>query len=94
MSEALGPIAGAWAVVGERLGDYVAVWRSAAERNATGAYAAKNFLEDLEQLWGMTIGDAARWGAAMVDAAGPLLAGFQDDAPPPEPGAATGAGEV
>lgn len=85
MSEAFGPLAGAWAVMGERMGDYVALWRSAVESNAAGDYAAENFLGDLEQIWGMTIGDAARIGAAVIDAAGPLLAGFQDDPKPPDP---------
>ena len=85
MSESFGPLAGAWAVMGERMGDYAAVWRSAVERNAEGTYAAENFLVDVEQIWGMTLGDAARFGAAVVDAAGPLLAGFRDDAKPPDP---------
>ena len=86
MSDSFGPMAGAWAVMGERMADYAAVWRSAVNRNADGTYAAEDFLVDLEQIWGMTLGDAARVGAAMVDAAGPLLAGFQDDAnPDPDP---------
>ena len=85
MSEAFGPLAGAWAVMGERMGDYVAVWRSAVDRNADEDYAAKNFLVDLERIWGMTLGDAARFAAAVIDASGPLLAGFQDDPKPPDP---------
>ncbi len=86
MSESFGPMAGAWAAVGERMADYAAVWRSAAERNADGTYAAEDLLVDVEQIWGMTLGDAARVGAAVVDAAGPLLASFQDARPPdPDP---------
>ena len=92
MSESFGPLADAWAVMGERMVDYAAVWRSAVERNADGTYAAENFLIDVEQIWGMTLGDAARFGAAVVDAAGPLLAGFQDAAKPPDPDTNTSSG--
>ena len=74
-------LAAVWASIGERTQDYVEVWRSAIERNADDDYAARDLLEDVEALWGMTIGDVARFSAAIVDAAGPLLAGFVDDGP-------------
>jgi hypothetical protein len=71
-------LAGLWGDVGDRVGDYVAVWRTAVQRNGDDDddYAAADLLADVETLWGMAIGDAARVGAALLDAAGPLLAGF------------------
>jgi hypothetical protein len=84
MTDAVSDLAATWAVIGERLGDYVHVWREAVERNGNEDYAADDFLVDLQTLWGMSVRDVARFGVAVVDAAGPLLAGFRDD-PPPAP---------
>ena len=84
-------LAAVWASIGERTGDYVDVWRRAIERNGKGKYAAAELLQDAETLWGMTIGDAARFGVAVVDAAAPLLAGFGDH-PRPKPPDPDGAG--
>jgi hypothetical protein len=77
-------LAAVWASIGERTGDYVAVWRRAIDRNGKGDYAAADLLQDTETLWGMTIGDAARFGVAVVDAVAPLVAGFGDH-PRPKP---------
>jgi len=83
-------LAAVWASIGERTEDYVEVWRSAVERNGQGDYAAADLLKDTETLWGMTVGDVARFGVAVVDAAAPLLSGFRADPrpKPPDPDAA------
>jgi hypothetical protein len=68
-----------WADVSERLEEYVAVWRDAIDRNAADAYAADDWLCDLQTLWGMSVRDAARVSAAVIDAITPLLAPDDDD---------------
>jgi hypothetical protein len=78
-------LASVWASIGERTEDYVSVWRNAIESNGKGEYAAEKLLVDLQSLWGMSIGDAARFGAAVVDALGPLVAGFEPAKQGPEP---------
>lgn len=57
----------------ERLVEYAGVWRAAIERNARGEYAADDLLVDMQALWGMSIRDATRVGAALLEAAAPLV---------------------
>jgi len=66
-------VTAAFADIGDRLVEYANVWRSAIDRNAEGAYAADDFLVDLQTLWGMSVRDVARFGAAYVEAVAPLL---------------------
>jgi hypothetical protein len=66
-------VTAAVADVGERMGEYAAVWRSAVDRNSRGDYKADDYLVDLQALWGMSVRDAARIGSALVEAIGPLL---------------------
>ena len=74
MSEdAYDKVTDALADVAERAVDYADVVRSAVERNAAGTYAAKDYLVDLQTLWGMSIRDAARVGSAMVEVMAPLV---------------------
>ncbi|CAN5612655.1 hypothetical protein BH18ACT1_BH18ACT1_12600 [soil metagenome] len=73
MEDPLDQVTAAVADVGERLGEYADVWRSAVDRNGRGAYAAEDYLVDLQALWGMSVRDAARIGSAFVEALAPLL---------------------
>ena len=82
MTDPFENVVGAVADVGERLVEYAEVWRKAIDRNAAGTYAADDFLVDLQSVWGMSVRDAARVGAAFVDGLAPLLA---DDAFGPGP---------
>jgi hypothetical protein len=83
-TDPLAALASVWAAIGERTENYLSVWRTAIDKNAKGEYAADDLLVDLQSLWGMSIGDAARFGAAVVDAVGPLVAGFEPAREPPK----------
>jgi hypothetical protein len=66
-------VAAAAADLGDRVGEYAAVWRRVVERNNQGDYGADDYLVDMQALWGMTVRDVARFGSAVVDAVAPLL---------------------
>jgi hypothetical protein len=78
-------VAAAVADVGERVGEYTAIWREAVERNNAGNYKAEDYLVHLQALWGMSVRDAAKLGSAFVEAIAPLL---PRDAPAGEEGEA------
>ena len=75
-------VTAAWADVSERLEEYVTVWRDAIDRNAADDYAADDWLCDLQTLWGMSVRDAARVSAALIDVIGPLLSPDDDGGEP------------
>ena len=88
-------VAAAVADVGDRIGEYAAVWRSAVDRNNRGEYKADDSLVDLQALWGMSVRDVARIGSAVVDVVGPLLPRDVSADPPgrgPDGAEATAAG--
>lgn len=88
-------VTAAWADLAERAVAYTDVWRSAIERNASGAYRAEDLLVDLQTVWGMGVRDVARVGATVVEAMAPLLgdsglaadggSGGEGDGEPDEP---------
>ncbi|MDP1819046.1 MAG: hypothetical protein Q8K58_04030 [Acidimicrobiales bacterium] len=73
----------------ERAVEYADVWRSAMQRNAAGAYKAEDLLVDMQTVWGMSVRDAARTGAAVIEAMAPLVPAEPSAA---EPGGKAGAG--
>lgn len=76
-------VTAAFADASERLVEYADVWRSAIARNASGSYAADDLLVDLQALWGMSIRDAARVGAAVVES---MAAAVPDPVDEPDDG--------
>lgn len=83
--EAFDQATGALADLTERAVAYADVWRSAITRNAQGDYKAEHFLVDLQALWGMSTRDAARIGAAAVEAMAPLIKTDTFASEPPAP---------
>lgn len=78
-------VVGLWADASERAVEYADVWRGAIARNAAGEYKSEDLLVDLQALWGMSIRDIARLGAAAVEAVAPLVPDAPDVADSAEP---------
>jgi hypothetical protein len=80
-------VVGVWADLTERAVEYADVWRSAIDRNGAGDYKSEDLLVDLQALWGMSIRDAARMGAAVIEAVAPLVPDgpFESDDDPDPP---------
>jgi hypothetical protein len=52
----------------DRAQEYATIWRSAIERNASGAYKPEDWFDDVNRAFVMAAEDAARAFAAVVDA--------------------------
>jgi hypothetical protein len=87
MSDPFDRVAATFADAGERLDAYADVWRSAIARNAADDYEAKDFLVDLQTLWGMGLRDVTLAAATAFELAANLL----PDRPQPPEGARAGA---
>jgi hypothetical protein len=82
MADPYGDMTNVLGDVGERLGEYASVWRSAIERNAKSEYRADDFLVDLQTLWGMSMRDAVRVTSRVLEAWAPRAPDERDEEHP------------